>query len=75
MARPLRFDPVLGRRIVEYVASGANRGESSEMSGVGLRTVQYWLARGRQGDPPFKDFAEQLERAADRMQMMKNRAR
>jgi transposase len=71
MARPSQFDQRTGRLIIAHVAVGATRGEAADAAGVALRAIQYWLARGRRGEPPFEEFAARLDRAADRVRRAK----
>ena len=75
MARPTKYDPTIARLIVARVALGATRGEAADAAGIALRSVQYWLARGRSGEAPFDGFAERLDSAADQVRRAKVRAR
>lgn len=75
MARPTKYDPTIARLVVAHVALGATRGEAADAAGIALRSVQYWLARGRRGEAPFDGFAERLDSAADAVRRAKVRAR
>ncbi len=75
MARPTKFDPLIGRLIVARVAAGATRGEAATEAGVALRAVQYWIARGRKGEAPYEAFAKALDASADAVRINKLAAR
>jgi hypothetical protein len=44
---PTRFDPKLGESIVHMLAADFSRKEIAAESGIGLRTLQDRLSRGR----------------------------
>lgn len=58
MCNPERAGAALGLALV-----GEPRHRIADRAGVGLRTLQEWLARGRAGEPPFAAWAEAFEKA------------
>src|SRR5262245_19383860 len=61
--RPTKFTAELGREILALTRQGVSRKVIAGQVGVGLRTLQAWLAKGRAGDPPLRDWAEQVTKA------------
>jgi len=57
MARPVKFDPALGGRLVVAIASGKSRLEASKDAGICIRTLQAWLARGKESQDGFATWA------------------
>lgn len=58
--RPTRFEPELGEMLVSMVAAGVPRAEMVERCGIGRRTLQEWLSRGRGGEPRYAEWAERF---------------
>ena len=59
--RPTKFSPELGAEILRLLAAGRSRAEIAEAVGIGKRSLQDWLARGRDGEPPFAAWADRFD--------------
>jgi hypothetical protein len=65
MPRPTKFTPEIGEAILRHLAEGRSRRETVEALGIGRRTLQDWLRRGREGEPVFAEWAEEIERVVE----------
>jgi hypothetical protein len=65
MARPTKFNIARAVRIIERVRDGKRREDAAAAEGVGIRTLQDWLRRGRSGEWPFSVFSRCFEDAAE----------
>ena len=65
MPRPTKFSPEIGESILRHLGSGRSRRETVEALGIGRRTLQDWLRRGRDGEPTFATWAERVDRVAE----------
>lgn len=63
MGRPTLLDDLVSKRIVDAVARGCTRAAAAEAAGIHRDTLQEWLARGREGDAEYSDFAYRVEKA------------
>jgi transposase len=62
--RPSRFSDRIAADALAYVAGGFTRREIAERCGIGLRTLQDWLARGRAGEPALATWAARYDAIA-----------
>lgn len=65
MARPSKFSPARAHSAVLLAKAGEPRQWIARGVGVGRRTLQEWIARGRAGEEPFAAWVKEME-AADR---------
>lgn len=72
--RPTKFSAELGDEIIRLLASGVPRPEVASRLGIGRRSLQEWLRRGRAGEPTFAAWAERLDRVAALMHRQRVRA-
>lgn len=63
MGRPTKLDDLTAKRIVDAVAAGVSRVGAAKSAGVGKSTLMEWLQRGRDGEQPYADFADQIRKA------------
>jgi hypothetical protein len=66
MARPTKFDAAKGRSAILLALGGEPQQWIARGVGVSHRTLQYWIARGRDGDPAFAEWAGEFDEAAER---------
>ncbi|QDV32355.1 helix-turn-helix domain-containing protein [Tautonia plasticadhaerens] len=64
MPRPTKFSPEVGEEFLRLLAGGRSRSEATDALGIGRRTLQDWLRRGREGEPTFAAWAERVDRVA-----------
>ena len=58
MARPSKFTAAKAETILAAILEGASQAEAARRAGVGRRTIQEWLAKGRaETSGPFWSFA------------------
>jgi hypothetical protein len=72
MARPTKFNPQRARSALLLVKGGEPRQWVARGAGIGRRTLQEWLARGRAGEEPFAAWSKEMDeatRAARRRQV------
>jgi hypothetical protein len=72
MPRPTKFNPKRARSALLLVKAGEPRQWVARGAGIGRRTLQEWLARGRAGEEPFAAWAKAIDeatRAARRRQI------
>jgi transposase-like protein len=62
MARPIKFDSSKARTALLLARAGETQREVARGAGVAPRTLQYWLTRGRSGDPVFAEWAAEYDR-------------
>ncbi|QDV34405.1 helix-turn-helix domain-containing protein [Tautonia plasticadhaerens] len=74
MPRPTKFTPEIGESVLRHLASGRSRRETVEALGIGRRTLQDWLRRGRAGEPGLAAWAERVDRVATLMHRQRVRA-
>ena len=61
--RPTKFTPEVQQRILDALKGGNYRETAAQYAGIGLETFYGWMARGRAGEPGFREFAEAVEQA------------
>ena len=61
--RPTLLNDLVAKRICEALATGQTRRCAAALGGVEHRTLCYWLAKGRKGDPKYRQFVHQIEKA------------
>lgn len=61
--RPTMLDDLRARRIFDAVEAGATRRAAAEAAGISRSTLQEWIARGKQGDMVYVDFADRIKKA------------
>ena len=52
--------PALTKRIVKYIRDGNTRRLCAAAAGIDTDTFQEWIRWGKNGDPVYKDFSEQV---------------
>lgn len=65
MPRPTKFTPEISEAILRHLAEGRSRRATVEALGIGRRTLQDWLHRGRAGEPTFAAWVERFDHAAE----------
>ena len=60
--RPSRFSAALGEKVLGEIQAGVPLRDAAKMAGVGSRTLDRWLARGRAGDPALADWARRVDK-------------
>ena len=63
MARPTKFNPERAGAALGLARAGEPRPRIAAGAGVGLRTLQEWLARGRAGESPFAAWSDAFDEA------------
>jgi DNA invertase Pin-like site-specific DNA recombinase len=58
MPRPTKFNPQRARSALLLVKAGELRQWVARGAGIGRRTLQEWLARGRAGEETFAEWAK-----------------
>lgn len=61
--RPTLCTPEVAAEISRFVTRGLPVKTAARAAGVSVRSVNEWLARGRDGEEPYAAFAEAIERA------------
>ena len=64
MARPSKLIPEVHQKIVGLVRAGAFETQAARAAGIDPSTLRRWKERGRGRSGPFREFLEDLERAA-----------
>ncbi|MEW4568520.1 hypothetical protein AB1L88_11705 [Tautonia sp. JC769] len=62
--RPTKFSAELGETIIDLLRQSVPRREIAARVGVGWRTLQEWLRRGRAGEEGFSTWAERFDLVA-----------
>ncbi len=63
MGRPCKLDDLTAERIVQAVKTGAPWYMAAAAGGVSKATLMAWKAKARNGEQPFADFLDRLQRA------------
>ena len=63
MGRPTKFTPELQTRIVAFLGAGAYIETAASAAGVSKQTLYTWLRQGAEGEEPFTQFLDAVERA------------
>lgn len=66
--RPTKLDDLVCKRIVDAIAEGCTRAGAAKAAGVSRTSVQEWLARGRDGEPEYADFADKVRAAEGKIE-------
>lgn len=61
--RPTKLDDLTAKRICDAIRAGNTRTCAAKLGGIHKATLLKWLARGRQGERPFADFADRVAKA------------
>lgn len=61
--RPTKLTPELRDSICELIAQGNFPETAAQACGIHRATYYQWAARGRDGEQPFRDFADAVARA------------
>jgi hypothetical protein len=69
--RPAPYDPAYADRVTHMLAAEFSRVEIAAGLGIGLRTLQDWLRRGRAGEPPYAGFAAAFDIKAGEMRRIR----
>lgn len=65
MGRPTKFsDPETRRRVIEATRIGATRSIAARYAGIGESVLYAWLKRGREGEPGYREFRDELLKAS-----------
>ena len=67
MSRPkgttkLELEPELQTRILTYIRAGAYLETAAAAAGINRTTLHRWLKRGAEGEQPFADFSDAVEK-------------
>ena len=67
MSRPkgttkLELEPELQTRILTYIRAGACLETAAAAAGINRTTLHRWLKRGAEGEQPFADFSDAVEK-------------
>lgn len=63
MPRPSKLDDLTAQRIYKAVERGLPRNTAAKLAMISPRTLYEWLARGRDGDPEYVQFAHRVKEA------------
>lgn len=63
MPRPSKCTPEIREKILNLVRLGNFREVACRAVGINSRTLRIWLERGENGERPYAQFAEDLEKA------------
>lgn len=63
MGRPTKLDDLVTKRICDAIKKGVSLAAAAKSAGVGASTLHLWLAKGRDGESPYSEFLEQVDRA------------
>ncbi len=63
IGRPSKLDDLTAKRIVDAIAAGGSRAAAAEAARVHRSTLMTWLARGRNGEQPYRDFLDRVKKA------------
>ena len=63
MARPTKLTPEIHQLIVQFVRSGGYETEAARACGIHPSTLRRWKNRGRRQRGPYREFADDLDRA------------
>ena len=56
-------------QVATAIAAGASIADAAREAGIAARTVERWLARGRDGDPDYSAFAVRVDLARRRQSL------
>jgi transposase len=59
--RPSKF-PEVADRLVAMLADGMSVPDAADQLGIHRRTINYWVAAGRRGDPRFAELVDAARR-------------
>ena len=62
----MKFTPQVRRRIYEAMSIGCTYELAARHAGIGESTMYYWLAKGREGEPGYQEFLEEVKRCEAR---------
>ena len=64
MSRPVKLNDERKRMILQVIALGGSKKTAVAYAGISLRTLEYWLAKGRDGTRGiYVDFLHDFEKA------------
>jgi len=63
MSRPSKLTPELAKTVCKIIAAGNHRRCAAQAVGIAPSTLQEWIAKGRNGEPGFVEFSEQVAQA------------
>lgn len=63
MPRPPKLNPERQDRVCEAIGAGNDRETAARYAGISPTTFYSWLAKGRAGNPRYREFAENVEKA------------
>lgn len=63
VGRPSKLDDLVSRRILDAIEAGVSHAGAAKAARIAESTLQDWLARGRDGEPGYAEFAVRLREA------------
>lgn len=63
MGRPSKLDDLTAQRVINAVRKGLPRVHAARMARISPTTLFEWLARGRDGEEGYAEFAERVREA------------
>ena len=61
--RSTKFTPEVCDAIIADLSEGVSRACAAECAGVAVRTLMYWMSKGKKGEEPYVAFFAQVKRA------------
>jgi len=67
MARPIKLNHDVQKRIAEALKLGASYDLASRYGGISYRTFIRWMQRGEKGNIKYREFHEEINKACGEM--------